>query len=120
MTLLADQVDLAPQDIPAPAGTPEPERTENGGTVIRVTDLVRKFGSFIAVNHVSFSVRKGQVFGLLGPNGAGKSTTFRMLCGLLPASGARSMWPGRICGPPPPERAGKLDTWPRNFPCTAC
>ena len=87
MTLLADQVDLAPQDIPAPAGTPEPERTENGGTVIRVTDLVRKFGSFIAVNHVSFSVRKGQVFGLLGPNGAGKSTTFRMLCGLLPASG---------------------------------
>ena len=47
MTLLADQVDLAPQDIPAPAGTPEPERTENGGTVIRVTDLVRKFGSFI-------------------------------------------------------------------------
>lgn len=87
MTLLAGQVDLAPQDIPAPAGTPEPERTENGGTVIRVTDLVRKFGSFIAVNHVSFSVRKGQVFGLLGPNGAGKSTTFRMLCGLLPASG---------------------------------
>ncbi|UQT46546.1 ABC transporter ATP-binding protein [Akkermansia muciniphila] len=87
MTLLAGQVNLAPQDIPAPAETPEPERTENGGTVIRVTDLVRKFGSFIAVNHVSFSVRKGQVFGLLGPNGAGKSTTFRMLCGLLPASG---------------------------------
>ena len=79
MTLLADQVDLAPQDIPAPAGTPEPERTENGGTVIRVTDLVRKFGSFIAVNHVSFSVRKGQVFGLLGPNGSGKTTMIKLL-----------------------------------------
>ena len=80
MTLLAGQVNLAPQDIPAPAETREPERTENGGTVIRVTDLCRKFGIFIAVNHVSFSVRKGQVFGLLGPNGAGKSTTFRMRC----------------------------------------
>ena len=87
MTLLAGQVDLSPQDIPVPAGPPEPEQAENNGAVIRVTDLVRKFGSFIAVNHVSFSVRKGQVFGLLGPNGAGKSTTFRMLCGLLPASG---------------------------------
>lgn len=87
MTLLADQMDLAPQDIPVPAGPPEPEQAENGDTVIQVTDLVRKFGSFIAVNHVSFSVRRGQVFGLLGPNGAGKSTTFRMLCGLLPASG---------------------------------
>lgn len=120
MTLLAGQVNLAPQDIPAPAETPEPERTENGGTVIRVTDLVRKFGSFIAVNHVSFSVRKGQVFGLLGPNGAGKSTTFRMLCGCCPPAAARSRWPGRICGPPPPGRAGKWDTWPRNSPCTAC
>jgi ABC-2 type transport system ATP-binding protein len=45
------------------------------------------FGSFTAVNHVSFDVRRGEIFGLLGPNGAGKTTTFRMLCGLLPASG---------------------------------
>jgi ABC-2 type transport system ATP-binding protein len=39
------------------------------------------------VNHVSFEVRRGEIFGLLGPNGAGKTTTFRMLCGLLPPSG---------------------------------
>jgi ABC-2 type transport system ATP-binding protein len=54
--------------------------------VIQVDDLVRTFGDFTAVNHVSFAVRRGEVFGLLGPNGAGKTTTFRMLCGLLPAT----------------------------------
>ena len=55
--------------------------------VIRVHDLIRLFGDFIAVNRVSFTVRRGEIFGLLGANGAGKSTTFRMLCGLLPVSG---------------------------------
>jgi ABC-2 type transport system ATP-binding protein len=54
--------------------------------VIEVHDLVRTFGDFTAVSHISFSVRRGEVFGLLGPNGAGKTTTFRMLCGLLPAT----------------------------------
>ncbi len=54
--------------------------------VIETHDVVRKFGDFIAVNHTSFQVRRGEVFGLLGPNGAGKTTTFRMLCGLLPAT----------------------------------
>jgi drug efflux transport system ATP-binding protein len=48
-----------------------------------VTDLGRRFGSFIAVNRVSFEVAEGEIFGFLGPNGAGKSTTIRMLCGLL-------------------------------------
>jgi ABC-2 type transport system ATP-binding protein len=57
--------------------------------VIAVKDLVRRFGSFTAVNHVSFEVGRGQIFGMLGPNGAGKTTTFRMLCGLLaPTSGS--------------------------------
>jgi ABC-2 type transport system ATP-binding protein len=54
--------------------------------VIRVDKLQRRFGDFIAVNDVSFSVKRGEIFGLLGANGAGKSTTFRMLCGLLPVS----------------------------------
>jgi ABC-2 type transport system ATP-binding protein len=47
---------------------------------------VRQFGSFTAVDHVSFDVQRGEIFGLLGPNGAGKTTTFRMLCGLLAAT----------------------------------
>jgi ABC-2 type transport system ATP-binding protein len=53
---------------------------------VQVRDLVRRFGSFVAVDQVSFEVERGEIFGLLGPNGAGKTTTFRMLCGLLPAT----------------------------------
>ena len=51
-------------------------------TVI-VNNITRRFGDFTAVNAISFSVSKGEIFGLLGPNGAGKSTTIKMLCGLL-------------------------------------
>lgn len=50
---------------------------------IEVKNLVKKFGAFTAVDGISFSVSKGEVFGFLGPNGAGKTTTIRMLCGLL-------------------------------------
>ena len=57
-----------------------------GEIVIEVREVERRFGDFVAVDHISFDVRRGEIFGLLGPNGAGKSTTFRMLCGLLPAS----------------------------------
>jgi ABC-2 type transport system ATP-binding protein len=56
---------------------------------IEVRDLTKKFGGFVAVDRVSFSVARGEVFGFLGANGAGKSTTIRMLCGLLtPTSGS--------------------------------
>ncbi len=57
-----------------------------GEAIVEVRDLVRRFGAFAAVDHVSFAVQRGEVFGLLGPNGAGKTTTFRMLCGLLAAT----------------------------------
>jgi ABC-2 type transport system ATP-binding protein len=53
---------------------------------VHVHNLARKFGAFTAVDHISFDVHRGAIFGLLGPNGAGKTTTFRMLCGLLPAT----------------------------------
>ncbi len=54
---------------------------------VKVTDLTRSFGDFIAVDRLSLEVRKGEIFGFLGPNGAGKSTTIRMLCGLLLPTG---------------------------------
>ena len=55
---------------------------------IEVRHLTRKFGAFVAVDDVTFDVRRGEIFGFLGSNGAGKSTTIRMLCGLLePTSG---------------------------------
>jgi ABC-2 type transport system ATP-binding protein len=58
--------------------------------VIVAEHLTKKFGSFTAVNDVSFEVKRGEIFGLLGPNGAGKSTTFKMLCGLLPPTSGRA------------------------------
>jgi ABC-2 type transport system ATP-binding protein len=58
----------------------------DGGDVIQAKDLTKRFGHFVATDHVSFSVKRSEIFGLLGPNGAGKSTTFKMLCGLLKPS----------------------------------
>ena len=60
--------------------------SEGNVPVIQVEGLRRRFGDFWAVDGLTFEVRRGEIFGLLGANGAGKSTTFRMLCGLLPAS----------------------------------
>jgi len=50
---------------------------------VAVDNLVKRFGDFVAVDHVSCRVERGEIFGFLGPNGAGKSTTIRILCGLL-------------------------------------
>ena len=56
--------------------------------VIEVENLTKRFGSFTAVDNISFSVERGEIFGFLGANGAGKTTAMRMLCGLLkPTSG---------------------------------
>jgi drug efflux transport system ATP-binding protein len=59
---------------------------------VETDNLVKKFGDFTAVDHVSLQVGKGEIFGFLGPNGAGKSTTIRILCGLMaPTSGSASV-----------------------------
>lgn len=58
-------------------------------TAISVNELTKKFGEFTAVDHITFSVRKGEIFGFLGANGAGKTTAMCMLCGLsYPTSGS--------------------------------
>jgi len=68
------------------------QENQHSEIAVSVRDLEKTFGSFIAVNRISFEVKKGEIFGFLGPNGAGKSTTIRMLCGLLtPTSGAGSV-----------------------------
>ncbi|RLG47510.1 MAG: ATP-binding protein [Thermoproteota archaeon] len=56
-----------------------PERT---GLAVEARNLTKYYGSLLAVDHISFEVREGEIFGFLGPNGAGKTTTIRMLCGL--------------------------------------
>jgi ABC-2 type transport system ATP-binding protein len=56
--------------------------------VIEVSDLTKKFGSFTAVDHISFNVEEGEIFGFLGANGAGKTTAMQMLCGIsMPTAG---------------------------------
>jgi len=57
---------------------------------IEVEGLTRRFGDFIAVDHLDMNVRRGEIYGFLGPNGAGKSTTIRMLCTLLAPSSGRA------------------------------
>jgi ABC-2 type transport system ATP-binding protein len=74
------------------AGSPhEPHNrpVPNDTVIIQVDNLTRRFGTFTAVDQVSFQVERGEVFGFLGANGSGKSTTIRMLCGLLaPTAGS--------------------------------
>jgi ABC-2 type transport system ATP-binding protein len=77
---VADHEHAAAIELDRPPGAKDDE------VVVHVQNLVRKFGAFTAVDHISFDVHRGAIFGLLGPNGAGKTTTFRMLCGLLPAT----------------------------------
>jgi len=55
----------------------------NGPPPVEARGLTRRFGSFTAADHITFTIERGEIFGLLGPNGAGKSTTFKMMCGLL-------------------------------------
>ena len=68
--------------------------TVPGEWAVEIKELVKSFGSFTAVDHISLKVKKGEIFGFLGPNGAGKSTTIRMLCAILmPTAGE-----GRVGG----------------------
>jgi ABC-2 type transport system ATP-binding protein len=64
------------------------------GWAVEIDDLVKTFGDFVAVDHVSLKVPAGEIFGFLGPNGAGKSTTIRMLCGLLSPTSGRGLVAG--------------------------
>jgi ABC-2 type transport system ATP-binding protein len=84
---------LQPPRLPLSASPPLPV-SASSSSAVAVDNLERRFGSFLAVNRVSFRVGRGEIFGFLGPNGAGKSTTIRMLCGILAPSGGR----GRVAG----------------------
>jgi ABC-2 type transport system ATP-binding protein len=100
----------------SPAGEVEIQPAAAGGEeVILVENVKRRFGDFYAVKGISFSVRKGEVFGLLGANGAGKSTTFRMLCGLLPASEGRVLVAGRDLRHAAAQARGRIGYMAQRF-----
>jgi ABC-2 type transport system ATP-binding protein len=74
------------------AGDPAGGPAASHETLVSCKGLTKRFGDFVAADHVNFEVHAGEIYGLLGPNGAGKSTTFRMLCGLLkPTEGDASV-----------------------------
>jgi len=70
----------------------------NNNLAIEVNDLTKRYGQLIAVDHISFAVKKGELFGFLGPNGAGKTTTVRILTGVIRADGGRASISGHAVG----------------------
>jgi ribosome-dependent ATPase len=81
-----------------------PRRAGDGAPAIVAEGLTRRFGDFIAVDHVSFNIGRGEIFGFLGSNGSGKTTTMKMLTGLLGVTGGRAELLGR------PVEASDLST----------
>ena len=76
---------LQPNAVEGPVSRAAP-RPADSAPVVAVQAVTRRFGSFVAVDDVTFSISRGEVFGLLGPNGCGKSTTIKMICGIYPPS----------------------------------
>jgi len=87
--------------------TTAPDRA-NGLDVLEVRGMTRRFGGLIAVDKVSFAVRRGEIFGLIGPNGAGKTTLFNLITGLTPPSSGNLRYEGQdITGQRPYQIAKK-------------
>jgi ABC-2 type transport system ATP-binding protein len=82
---------------------------------VEIRDLVKTFGDFTAVDHVSLEVAKGEIFGFLGPNGAGKSTTIRMLCGLLTPTSGRATVSGLDVATQPEEIRRRIGYMSQKF-----
>ncbi|MDK9718686.1 MAG: ATP-binding cassette domain-containing protein [Trichlorobacter sp.] len=87
ITVMGEGADTAVKRRPAPD-------LRSAVAAVTLEGLTRTFGDFIAVNKISLTVPKGEIFGFLGPNGAGKSTTIRMLCGILEPTGGN----GHVAG----------------------
>lgn len=83
--------------------------------VVEARDLTRRFGIFTAADRISFSVRRGEIFGLIGPNGAGKSTTFKMLCGLLQPSDGTTRVVGLDLAKAPSKARARLGYMAQKF-----
>ncbi|HRN60160.1 MAG TPA: ATP-binding cassette domain-containing protein, partial [Chiayiivirga sp.] len=82
----------------APVAIPPLDASEHG-IAIEARDLTMRFGDFVAVDRVSFRIRRGEIFGFVGSNGCGKTTTMKMLTGLLPASEGKAWLFGREVDP---------------------
>jgi ABC-2 type transport system ATP-binding protein len=88
-------VTMLPETLPAPAAAAPTRIAAGSDTAVEARELTVKFGAFTAVDRVSLSVRRGEIFGFLGPNGSGKTTTMRVLCGLLAPTSGQAFVAGR-------------------------
>jgi ABC-2 type transport system ATP-binding protein len=82
---------------------------------VEAKGLTKSFGSFTAADHISFSIKSGEIFGLLGPNGAGKSTVFKMMCGLLRPTGGAALVDGIDLAKSPSEARARLGYMAQKF-----
>lgn len=80
----------------------------NNDSILEVKALTRTFGGLIAVNNVSFSVNKHEIFGLIGPNGAGKTTLFNLISGLMPPSRGQLLYKGEEIAKLRPHKIASL------------
>ncbi len=93
----------------------EPRDLSRQDIAISAKDLTRRFGAFTAVDHVSFEIPKGEIFGFLGSNGCGKTTTMKMLTGLLPVSEGESSLFGQKLVPGDMENRKRIGYMSQNF-----
>lgn len=98
-----------------PAFSLSGSQVPQGEIAVEAIELSRGFGEFRAVERVSFSVRRGEIFGFLGPNGSGKTTTIRMLCGLLTPTSGRAVVAGRLLGEDPQAVKSRIGYMSQRF-----
>jgi len=87
----------------------------NNNITIETTDLTRKFGKLVAVDHLNLKVRHGEIFGLLGPDGAGKTTTIRMLCAIMDPTEGRASVAGFDTQKAPEQIKKRIGYMPQQF-----
>jgi ABC-2 type transport system ATP-binding protein len=93
----------------------EAQPVSEARAAVEAIELTKKFGDFTAANRISFSIKRGEIFGLLGPNGAGKSTTFKMMCGLLRPTGGTALVDGYDLYRAPSAARGRLGYMAQKF-----
>jgi branched-chain amino acid transport system permease protein len=88
----------APPPVPDAPPLPARERAAGDGPLLEVRGARKQFGGLVAVNDLSFDIRRGEILGLIGPNGAGKSTTFSLISGALPLTAGEVVFRGEPIG----------------------
>src|SRR6266513_2349148 len=99
-----------------PTGLPPPSHSQTGVSMIEVKDLTKAYGPRVALDNLTFDVKKGEILGFLGPNGAGKTTTMRILTGFMPPSSGKATVAGFDVFEQSLQARAHLGYMPENVP----